>query len=113
MDNLAGTKVPEVSAEEVKKGIDKQEKFILLDVRTPEEYGKGHIAASIPLPLDTVSEKITATIPDKTQKIYVYCLGGSRSAQAVKTMINLGYTNVFSMSHGILAWRAKQYPLTQ
>lgn len=111
MSDFQVLKVPEVSAEEVKKAIDKKQKFIILDVRTPQEYEKGHLQESILLPLDTVSEKATALIPDKTQKIYVYCLSGSRSAQAVKTMMSLGYTNVYSMSHGLLAWRSKQYPL--
>lgn len=111
MFNFQTTKVPEAPVEEIKKALDLHENFMLLDVRTPQEYEKGHIAASILLPLDNVSAKVTALIPDKTQKVYVYCLSGSRSGQAVKTMIDLGYTNVHSMSHGLLAWRAKQYSL--
>jgi rhodanese-related sulfurtransferase len=111
MFNFQTTKVPEVSAEEVKKALDLHENFILLDVRTPEEYEKGHIQTSILLPHDTVSEKVTALIPDKTQKIYVYCLSGSRSSQAAKTMIDLGYSNVYTISHGLLAWRSLKYPL--
>lgn len=113
MLNFKSSKVQEVSVEEVKKAIDKQENIILLDVRTPQEYEKAHIAGSILLPLDTIYEKVTSFIPDKTQKIYAYCLSGSRSAEAVKTMIDLGYTNIFTMSHGLLAWRAKRYPLVQ
>jgi rhodanese-related sulfurtransferase len=104
-------KVPEVSAEEVKKALDTHQNFTLLDVRTQEEYEKGNIAASILLPLDAITEKVTSLIPNKAQKIYVYCLSGSRSAQAVKIMIALGYINAYSMSHGLLAWRSKQYPL--
>lgn len=111
MSDFQSQKIPEVSAEEVKKAIDTEQKFILLDVRTQQEYEKGHIVGSLLLPLDNVFEKVTSTIPDRTRKIYVYCLSGSRSAQAVKTMIDLGYTNVYTMSHGLLSWRTKQYPL--
>ncbi len=111
MNNIQTNNSSDVSVEEVKKALDLRENFTLLDVRTPEEYKKGHIAESILLPFDTVSGKVTAIIPDKMQKTYVYCLSGSRSAQAVKTMVDLGYTNVYTMSHGLLAWRAKQYPL--
>jgi rhodanese-related sulfurtransferase len=111
MPNLLTSKAPEVSAEEVKKAIDTKQKFIILDVRTPQEYEKGHIQASILLPHDTVSAKVTALIPDKTQKVYVYCLSGSRSAQAAKTMRDLGYADVYTMSNGLLDWRIKKYPL--
>ncbi|MBU4098843.1 glycosyltransferase family 39 protein, partial [Patescibacteria group bacterium] len=95
MNNIQTNNSSEVSVEEVKKAIDLQENIILLDVRTLQEYEKGHIDSSTLLPFDTVSGKVTAIIPDKTQKTYVYCLSGSRSAQAVKTMVDLGYTNVY------------------
>lgn len=103
--------IPQVSAEEVKKSIDSQEKIVLLDVRTTGEYGRGKIAGSINLPVDTVTEKVESVIPDKNQKVYVYCLSGSRSDIAVETMVQIGYTNVFSMTQGLLSWRSKKYPI--
>lgn len=103
--------VPTVTAQDVKNAIDTKEPCIVLDVRTPGEHTRAKIAGSINVPVDTIEESIEKTIPDKTQKIYVYCLSGSRSVYAVDVMIKLGYTNVFDMSHGMLAWRVFRFPV--
>lgn len=103
--------VPGVSAEDVWNAIQKHENVKILDVRTPEEYSRNRIKGSIHLPIDQVGNKITSIIPDKKQKIYVYCLSGARSTVAVDTMIKLGYTNVYSVKSGLLAWRVKKLPL--
>ena len=104
-------KVPKVEAEEVKNAIESSADVVLLDVRTPEEYARGSISGSINLSVDNVKEKIEKLLPEKDKKIYVYCLSGSRSVQAVDTMLKLGYKHVFDMNHGLLAWRVKGYPL--
>lgn len=103
--------IPQITAEEVNKSIDAQEKIVLLDVRTPGEFGRGKIAGSINIPIDMVADTVEAAIPDKHQKIYVYCLSGSRSDVVVEAMIQMGYTNVFSMTQGLLSWRSKKYPV--
>jgi rhodanese-related sulfurtransferase len=111
MDDFSEPNVPQVTAEDVKKSIDKKEACILLDVRTPGEYARGKIAGSINLPVDKVDCDVLKVVPDKSAKVYVYCLSGSRSVHAVDVMVKLGYTNVFDMEHGLLAWRAKYFPV--
>jgi len=103
--------VPQITADDVKKSIDSKENVILLDVRTPVEFSRGKIGGSVNLPVDDVAEKIIGIVPNKNQKIYVYCLSGLRSDVAVETMIQLDYTNVFSMTSGLLMWRSKKYSL--
>ena len=103
--------VPQVESEDVKKAIDTKEKMILLDVRTDAEYAKNRLHGSINVPVDQIANRITAKIPDKSAKIYVYCLSGSRSTHAVSVMVQLGYTNVYNMKQGLLAWRAKGLPV--
>jgi rhodanese-related sulfurtransferase len=111
MDDFSEPKVPQVTAEDVKKAIDEKEDCILLDVRTPGEYARGKIAGSINLPVDKVDCDVLKVLLDKSAKVYVYCLSGSRSIHAVDAMVKLGYTNVFDMEHGLLAWRAKYFPV--
>lgn len=106
-----GPKVPTISAEDVKKAIDDKRDIVLLDVRTPQEYAKGKIANSINVPVDVVRDKIAQVIPDKEKTVYVYCLSGSRSMMAADALLKLGYKQVYSMTSGLLAWRAKQYPV--
>jgi len=105
--------LPNVDADIVKKAIDAQENFLLLDVRTKQEYEKEHIRESVNIPFDELRERIGELPEDKHRKIYVYCFSGSRSAPAAEQLLKFGYDKVFDMNHGILAWRAKKYPLQE
>lgn len=103
--------IPQISADEVQKAINEKKDIILLDVRTPEEYGRGKIEGSMNISVENISDKISTAVPDKNKTIYAYCLSGSRSEVAVAMMKQLGYTNAFSMTSGLLMWRSKKYPL--
>lgn len=101
--------VPTVEADDVHHAIETNETCVILDVRTPGEYSRGKLPNSINLPLEKVQSQIKFILPETKQKIYVYCLSGSRSSVAVDIMKKLGYTNTYHMSHGLLAWRAKHF----
>jgi rhodanese-related sulfurtransferase len=103
--------VPAVEAEAVKHAIDTKEPCVILDVRTPGEFSRGKVQGSMNLPVEQVESEVKTRLPDTKQKIYVYCLSGARSSVAVEAMVKLGYTNVFNMSHGLLGWRAKYFPV--
>lgn len=103
-------KVPQVETKDLFEAIQKKEDFVLLDVRTPEEYSKEKIKGSINLSVDKINE-IEKIIPDKDKTVYVYCQSGSRSSSAVNTMLSLGYKKVFSVKGGILAWQDNNFPL--
>ncbi len=105
--------VPNISVDTLKNALDTNEDFILLDVRTQEEYQRGHIAQSVHVPIDHLPNMIGKVVANKSQKIYAYCLSGSRSTVAVDWLIQQGYANAFDVSHGLLAWRAKYYPVIQ
>lgn len=104
--------VPSISVDTLKKALDAKENVVLLDVRTLDEYQRGHIPQSVHVPIDQLASMIDKIVPNKSQKIYAYCLSGSRSSVAVDWLIQQGYTKAFDVSHGLLAWRAKYYPLT-
>ncbi|MDE2025724.1 MAG: rhodanese-like domain-containing protein [Patescibacteria group bacterium] len=104
-------KVPTVQPEDVKQAIDKKEKCLLLDVRTEAEFAKNRLPNSLNIPLDQIADTILAKVPDKTVKIYAYCLSGSRSVFAVETMVRFGYTNIYDMKQGLLGWRTKKFPI--
>ncbi len=78
---------------------------ILLDVRTPEEYGGGHVPGSRNLPLQQI-EKITAIAEKKDTPLFVYCQSGARSRQAVSLLQRMGYENVNNIG-GMAAYRGK------
>lgn len=103
--------VPQITADDVYKAINEKSDIILLDVRTQGEYANGKIEKSINIPVDDINTLAITSIPDKNKTIYVYCLSGSRSQIAVGIMKQMGYTNVFSLTNGLLMWRSKKYPL--
>lgn len=103
-------KVPTVTVDELKKAMDAKENFILLDVRTENEFARGNLDKSVNCPVNVIETKVESIVPDKSSKVYVYCLSGSRSIFAVDVMVKKGYTNTFDVSHGLLAWRVKGYP---
>lgn len=69
---------------------------VLIDVRGRDEYNSGHIPGSINIPLNSINS-VSGRIKEKETKIFVYCLSGARSAQAVSQMKRIGYTNVLNI----------------
>ena len=78
---------------------------VLLDVRTPDEYRQGHIPGSKNVPLQSI-DKVTVMINNKATPIFVHCLSGARSRQAVAILQQMGYTNVKNIG-GISAYAGK------
>jgi rhodanese-related sulfurtransferase len=92
-----------ITPKEAMDMIEKHEDTLLLDVRTPEEYREKRIPGSVLLPDYEVKDKISELAPDKSTRIIVYCRSGRRSASAVKTLMDLGYENVYDLG-GINNW---------
>jgi len=105
--------IPLITADKVNDAIKTKSDFILVDVRTPQEYQDGHIEGSTLIPLDTLQSQASEKLKDKSQPLYVYCHSGNRSGQAVSILKNLGYKNVFSMDGGTIAWQSAGYDLVK
>ena len=95
-----------ISMDEAKTLMEKEEGYILLDVRTKGEYESGYIPGAINIPLSDIDEKIISFIPDKSQMILVYCRSGNRSREASDKLSKLGYSNVLEIG-GINAWKGE------
>ena len=77
--------------------------YIILDVRTPEEFADKHIPEAINIPNETIGTDEIPELPDKDQLILVYCRSGNRSKQASEKLVALGYTNIVEFG-GINDW---------
>ena len=87
-----------VSMEEGLKLMASDKDFVLLDVRTPEEFSNGHIPGALQLTNETFTKQdAEKLLKDKTQTIYVYCRSGRRSKQSSQKLIDFGYTNVIEI----------------
>ena len=95
-----------ISMDEAKTLMEKEEGYILLDVRTKGEYESGYIPGAINIPISDIDEKIISFLPDKSQMILVYCRSGNRSREASDKLSKLGYTNILEIG-GINAWKGE------
>ncbi len=103
--------VRETTVDEIKKRLDRGDKFMLVDVREESEYAKDHLPGAKHLGKGVIERDIEAAVPDTSTEIVLYCGGGFRSALAAANLQKMGYTNVLSMDGGIRDWRDKKYPL--
>lgn len=93
----------QVDAKKAKILMDSGTDYVILDVRTDDEYAEGHIPNSILIPDYEISERAVRELPDKDQLILVYCRSGNRSKTASAILVELGYTNVVEFG-GIRSW---------
>lgn len=84
----------QISMSEAMEMMQKEENYIILDVRRPDEYGEGHIPGAINVPNEDIGTEEISELPDKAQLIFVYCRSGRRSKEAADKMVKLGYTNI-------------------
>ena len=77
--------------------------YIILDVRTPEEFAEKHIPGAINVANETIGTDEIPELPNKDQLILVYCRSGNRSKQASEKLAALGYTNIVEFG-GINDW---------
>jgi sulfur-carrier protein adenylyltransferase/sulfurtransferase len=101
--------VPEVTIDEVKNRVERGEKWALLDVREREEYREGHLDGALSLPRGFLEMRVEEAVPDKSAPVIAYCAGGVRSLIAARTLKEMGYENVASMSGGYTAWKNAGY----
>ena len=92
-----------ITAAEAKQIMDTEEDYIILDVRTQEEYDQGHIPGAILIPDTEIEAKAEEVLTDKNQLLLVYCRRGRRSKLASEILVELGYTNIKEFG-GIIDW---------
>ena len=102
-ENGQGAVYVNITAEEAKQIMDSEEGYIILDVRTQEEYDEGHIPGAIVISHEEIAEKAEEVLTDKDQLILVYCRSGRRSKIAAEALVELGYTNIKEFG-GIIDW---------
>lgn len=93
-----------ITPEEAKAVMDNESGYIILDVRTEEEFAEGHIPGAILIPDYEISAKAESVLSDKNQTILVYCRSGRRSKLAAQALLELGYTDIREFG-GIIDWK--------
>jgi molybdopterin/thiamine biosynthesis adenylyltransferase/rhodanese-related sulfurtransferase len=100
-----------VSLEEIKRRLEAKEPMVLVDVREKDEVRLGTIPGAISVPRGFLEMQIEQKVTDKNAPVVLFCAGGTRSALAAKTLIDLGYTRVESANPGFVRWKDLGYPM--
>lgn len=102
-DDNAPAEYVSISAVEAKALMDSETGYIILDVRTENEFAQGHIPHAILIPDYDIESRAEEELPDKKQLILVYCRSGRRSKNAAAKLAEMGYSNVKEFG-GIIDW---------
>lgn len=96
-------KYNQISVDEAIAMMEEENDYIILDVRTPEEFAEKHIPNAINIPNETIGTEPIPELPKEDQLILVYCRSGNRSKQASEKLAEIGYTQVYEFG-GINDW---------
>ena len=93
----------QITPAKAKEIMDNENSYVILDVRTQEEFDEAHIDGAILIPDYEIADKAESVLEDKDQLLLVYCRSGRRSKLAAEELVKLGYTNVKEFG-GIIDW---------
>ncbi|MBR0225539.1 MAG: rhodanese-like domain-containing protein [Thermoguttaceae bacterium] len=102
-DGMVYKSYRQISQEEAKEMMKKDDGHIVVDVRRQDEYDAGHIPDAILIPNESIGEERPDALPDLEQIILIYCRSGNRSKQAAQKLFDMGYTNVYEFG-GVVDW---------
>src|SRR5882672_11171853 len=100
----AKSRIKETTIEDVKRKLDRGDRFLLVDVREESEFAKDLLPGAIHMSKGVIERDIEARVPDLNTPMVLYCGGGFRSAMTADNLQKMGYTNVLSMDGGIRIW---------
>jgi rhodanese-related sulfurtransferase len=111
--------IPEIPVSQAREELDQGQASLLLDVREPAEWEKGHIPGAVLAPRGMLEWYADSTTPyakpELTTKrdahIIIACASGGRSLLAAQTLQSMGYTNVVSMAGGFNEWSKQGFPV--
>lgn len=90
-----------------------QDDTVVIDVREPAEYAKGHIEGALPIAYPRLKDKLFELEPHKNSNIVVCCQQGTRSKEACKLLSQEGFTKVYHLDGGLLTWQDQKMPLVR
>jgi len=111
-DNSGGRLV-KLNARESRELIEKNNDVVILDVRTPEEFGMERIEGSVNI--DFCSHEFAGMLGrlDRDKTYLVYCASGKRAMEAGKLMKRMEFRNILILDGGLAAWKKEGFPLSR
>lgn len=95
-----------LTAENFEKLLTTKSDYILLDVRTPEEFVEKHLTGATNIDFNNSSFEQSVNALDKNKPVFLYCLSGGRSSSAMDVLEKVGFKEIYNLEGGIMAWTA-------
>ena len=105
------SEIDEVDSADARALLDGPVPPVLVDIRENDEWDEGHIPGAVHVGRGHFEARIEAAAPDKSRPVLLYCSAGNRSAFAAKTLEELGYEHVSSLSDGFTGWKRNGFPV--
>jgi rhodanese-related sulfurtransferase len=102
-------RVPELAPSELARRLER-EPLQLIDVRTPAEFARGHIAGARNAPITTFARRLPGLDLDPLRPVVAICLSAHRSIPAVRALRRAGHAEAYQLAGGMRAWRRSQLP---
>lgn len=117
----ARRRIQEVKADDLDEMIENHDDLLIVDVREPDEYAKGHIPGALSIPRGTLEGaadpnykyRVDALANARERTVVTYCQSGGRSAMAADTLKQMGFDKVCSLAGGIENWHAEGMPIVK
>ncbi len=95
-----------ITRDAMQEALERGEKMLLLDVRSPAEFSSGHVPGAVNVPHDRVLSAPDEVSSNKSERIVVYCERGPRALMAQRALTKAGFTNVVHLMGDMSGWRS-------
>lgn len=107
LGSVTASQTATIEAEQL---LQSPEKYLIVDVRTPEEYQQGHIPGAVLMPLDTLLTQTNSDSRFQDKPAVVYCRSGRRAGVAIEQLKNLGVKQLSLLNGHMIEWMANDRP---
>lgn len=87
--------------------------WLILDVRTPEEFAAGHLGQAVNISHDRLAEQLPQIQPYASKPVLLYCRSGNRAVKAAEILTEAGFTDLHHLTGDMLAWDAAGLPVVK
>ena len=109
----ACSQTPQISQEEFLEKMKREQKPLVLDVRSRGEYAQGHIAGAVNVPISEVTGRMNELMAYRDQEIIIYCRSGNRASSVEAYLLRAGFTRLLHLSGDMISWVRNNRPLEQ
>ncbi|HHO60029.1 MAG TPA: rhodanese-like domain-containing protein [Thiotrichales bacterium] len=107
------SKAVQLSPSQATRLMNNHEDALVLDIRSKDEYAKGHIRQARNIPLAELKEQLDKLADYRDKPVIIYCNSGNTSSKAGRLLQSAGFTTIHNLAGGVAGWKEANLPLTK